>query len=268
MTRPLDAKTALITGGSRGIGRAIALRLARDGALVAVHFGKSEQAAEQTVATIKDAGGRAFLVQTTLGEPGDAEALWNVFDRALADHSDRPGLDILVNNAGTEATATLAQLTEDTFDRAVAVNARAPLFIIKHGLPRLRDGGRIINLSSGVTRMATPATLAYSMTKGAINTLTLTLAVELGPRNITVNAVAPGTTQTEMATWLNHPAARAQSAAFSVFNRLGQPTDIADVVAFLASDDARWVTGQIIDASGGSMLGVADTWSDAAAWSG
>ncbi|MGH3985222.1 MAG: SDR family oxidoreductase [Pseudonocardiaceae bacterium] len=256
----LSGKTALVTGGSRGIGRAIAIRLAAEGALVAVHYGRDDAAADGTVKEIHQAGGRAFAVGALLGVPGDVEHLWAEFDGGLATAGAEPGLAILVNNAAIATSESLVAVTPEDFDALFAVNVRAPFFLVQQGLERLRDGGRIINISSGVTRAAYTRVIAYSMTKGALNTftLTLTLAQALGHRGITVNAVAPGIVDTDVnAGWLrSSPEAAAQAAAYSVFNRVGQPADIADVVAFVASDDARWVTGQYIDATGGSLLGV------------
>ncbi|RBQ17862.1 short-chain dehydrogenase [Spongiactinospora rosea] len=245
----LSGKTALVTGASRGIGRAIAQRLGRDGARVAVHYGGNEAAAGETVAAIEADGGAAFAIRAELGVPGDAATLWAEFDR----HAD--GLDILVNNAGITLQKQIAEVGEAEFERLFAINAKAPFFIVKEGLSRLRDGGRIINVSSGVTRVATPGTIAYSMTKGALNVLTHTLAAALGPRGITVNSVAPGVIETDMNAALTEEILAAARAA-STFKRLGTPEDIADIIAFVASDDARWVTGQYIDATGGAMLGM------------
>jgi NAD(P)-dependent dehydrogenase (short-subunit alcohol dehydrogenase family) len=250
MGENLAGKTALVTGASRGIGRAIALRLAADGARVAVHYGTNETAAKQTVADIESGGGQAFAIGTELGVPGDAAALWAAFDR----HAD--GLDILVNNAGIGLYGQIGEIDEEGYARVFAVNARAPFFIVQQGLGRLRDGGRIVNVSSGVTRIASPATVAYSMTKGALEVLTHTLAQELGPRGITVNSVAPGIVTTDVNPWLDDPEAREQAGTYSTFGRVGEPADIADIVAFVASADARWVTGQNIDATGGSFLGL------------
>ncbi|MEU6991841.1 SDR family oxidoreductase [Streptomyces sp. NPDC046465] len=246
-TGRLVGKTALVTGGSRGIGRGIAERLGRDGARVAVHYGSNEVAAKETVAAIEAAGGSAFAIGAELGVPGDAEALWSEFDR----HAD--GLDILVNNAGIGLYSQVGEVKEEDYDRVFAVNTKALFFVVQKGLSRLRDGGRIINISSGVTRIAFPITIAYSMTKGAVNVFTHTLAQELGPRGITVNAVAPGIIQTEMMDGLPE---QAEMGKYSAFNRIGQPADVADIVAFVSSDDARWITGQYIDATGGSVLGV------------
>jgi 3-oxoacyl-[acyl-carrier protein] reductase len=249
--RPLAGKTALVTGAGRGIGRAIAERLARDGSRVGVHYGSSAGAAAETVAAIEAAGGAAFLLQTELGVPGDAKGLWAAYD----EHAD--GVDIIVNNAGLLGGRTpYIDVDEATYDRVFAVNAKAPFFLLQHGLPRLRDGGRIVNISTRFTHGArNPDLLAYAMSKAAIDSLTATLAKDLGSRGITVNAVGPGATDTDMnAERLRTDEGRAMIAGLSPLRRVAQPSDVADIVAFLASDDARWVTGQWIDASGGSML--------------
>ncbi|WP_275461455.1 SDR family oxidoreductase [Streptomyces noursei] len=251
----LNGKTALVTGSSRGIGRGIARRLAREGALVAVHYNTDDVAAKETLDGIKAEGGRAFVIGAELGVPGDAAALFAAFDAELAAYGAEPGLDILVNNAATRFSGHIGETTEDEFDRTVAINLKAPFFIVQHALHRMRDGGRIINISSAVTSTAYPSSIAYSVSKGGIDTLTRTLAKDLGARGITVNALAPGWVETHVtAARTAVPEQRAALAAYSVFNRIGQPTDIADVVAFLASDDSRWITGQRIDVTGGSML--------------
>ncbi|MFE6691325.1 SDR family oxidoreductase [Streptomyces sp. NPDC057743] len=251
----LNGMTALVTGASRGVGRGIALRLARDGALVAVHYGRNADAAGETVERIRGGGGRAFPVGAELGVPGDAEALFATFDAELAAAGAEPGLDILVNNAAISLPGHIDEVTPEEFDRVLAVNTKAPFFLIQHGLRRMRDGGRIVNVSSAVTSTAFPSTIAYGLSKGALDTLTHTLAKDLGARRITVNAVAPGFLETDInAAMRSTPEAHAALAAISVFNRLGRPADVADVVAFLASDDARWITGQRLDVTGGSML--------------
>lgn len=253
---PLSGRTALVTGGSKGIGRAIATRLAADGALVAVHYGTDAAAAADTVTAITGARGRAFAVGAEFGVPGDARALWTAFDTALAATGADPGIDILVNNAGIGAPRGLAGTDEAEFDRVVAVNVKAPFFILRQGLDRLRDNGRVVNISTGATRIAAPAMIAYSLAKGALNTFGYTLAKQLGERGITVNTVAPGIVDVDSnAAWLrDDPEQLAGWGSFSVFNRVGQPADIAGVVAFLASDDARWITGQYLDATGGAQL--------------
>ncbi|MFE3444363.1 SDR family oxidoreductase [Nocardia sp. NPDC059180] len=247
----LTRKTALVTGGSRGIGRAIAERLGRDGARVAVHYNGNEQAAKQAVEAIEAAGGSAFAIQAELGVPGDAERLWGAFDA----HAD--SVDIIVNNAGVDGIREPIEGTDEAaFDRVFAVNTKAPFFIVKHGLDRLRDGGRIINVSTGLTHgAAMPELIAYTMTKAAIDSFTAALAKHVGPRGITVNAVAPGVIDTDMnAGWLHDPAAHEQVVQISPLRRVGQAADVADVVGFLASGDSRWVTGQWIDATGGALL--------------
>ncbi|MGW9048130.1 SDR family NAD(P)-dependent oxidoreductase [Streptomyces lydicus] len=253
----LTGKTALVTGGTRGIGRAISKRLARDGALVAVHYGSNRAAARETVADIEAAGNRAFALRAHLGSRGDAEQLWSAFEERMQTDYGESQLDILVNNAGiTDERNGIAGATRQGVEEVLAVNVTAPFFIVQQGLERLRDGGRIINISSAVTRLARPNVLAYSMSKGALDVFTRTLALELGKRHITVNAVAPGIVYTDInAAWLHgNPQAEAESAALAALNAVGQPEDVADVVAFVASDDARWITGQCIDATGGSHL--------------
>ncbi|MDC7335506.1 SDR family oxidoreductase [Streptomyces lydicus] len=251
----LNGKTALVTGSSRGIGRGIAQRLAQDGALVAVHYGNNDAAAKETAETIIGAGGRAFIIGAELGVPGDAETLFAAFDDGLAACGAEPGLDILVNNAAISLPGHINEVTPEEFDRTLAVNTKAPFFLIQHGLRRMRDGGRIINISSAVTTTAFPSTIAYGVSKGAVDTLTLTLAKDLGARGITVNTIAPGFVATDMnAAMRATPEAEAALASISVFNRMGRPADIADVAAFLASDDSRWITGQRFDVTGGSML--------------
>ncbi|MBQ0922998.1 SDR family oxidoreductase [Saccharopolyspora endophytica] len=253
-TQQHEGRTALVTGGSRGIGRAVSRRLAAEGALVAVHYGHDHDAAERTVKEIIADGGRAFAVHAELGVPGDADALWAEFDRQLAAQDTEPGLDVLVNNAGITLPRTIANVTEQDYDRLFAINTRAPFFIVQRGLDRIRDGGAIVNVSSVTTRFAYPAIIAYTMSKGALDTFTLALAKELGPRGITVNAVAPGFTETEINPTLRNPEIRRNYSAESVFDRLGQPEDIAAVVSCAAGRDAGWTTGQWIDASGGVRI--------------
>lgn len=250
----LNNKTALVTGSSRGIGRGIAERLGRDGALVAVHYSTSEDAAEQTVKTITAAGGRAFTVRAELGVPGDVDTLFEGLRNGLLEHAGKVELDILVNSAGIMGGVAPEEITPEIFDRLVAVNAKAPLFIVQRALSIIPDGGRIINISSGLTKVANPQEIAYAMTKGAVEMIGLHYARHLGPRGITVNSVAPGVTNNGQPVF-DIPEAVEQMSQLSAFGRVGEPADIADVVAFLASDDGRWVTGAFIDASGGSLLG-------------
>ncbi|QKV71650.1 SDR family oxidoreductase [Streptomyces harbinensis] len=250
----LTGKTALVTGSSRGIGRATALRLGREGALVAVHCSGGLEAAEGTVSAIEKEGGRAFPIRAELGVPGDVHELFLALEAELKERTGTTTLDILVNNAGVMGGVDPEELTPEQFDRLFAVNAKAPYFLVQRALANIPDGGRIINISSGLTRMANPQEVAYAMTKGAIDQLTLHFAKHLGPRGITVNSVGPGITDNGSALF-DDPGAVAAMGRYSVFNRVGESRDIADVVAFLAGDDSRWITGSYLDASGGTLLG-------------
>ncbi|MFJ7206598.1 SDR family oxidoreductase [Streptomyces sp. NPDC098789] len=251
----LDGNTALVTGGSRGIGRAVALRLAAEGALVAVHYGGNEAAAAQTVAGIAEAGGRAFAVRARFGERGAVDRLFEGLAVGLAEHG-ADGLDILVNNAGMHSARSIGQLGEEEFERLLAVNVSTPLFVVQKALPLLRDGGRIINMGSAATRIANPLQIGYTVTKAALAALAPSLANELGRRGITVNTVEPGVVLTDMvAAYAAVPEAVAGLEAITALGRIGEPEDIADVVGFLAGPQGRWVTGQTIDVSGGTYLG-------------
>ncbi|MDF0376573.1 SDR family oxidoreductase [Streptomyces sp. KA12] len=248
----LTGRTALVTGASRGIGQTIAARLAAEGATVVVHFGTDESGAAATVEAVERAGGSAFSVRAELGVDGDVETLFAGVEAGLA---GRP-LDILVNNAAAAPAGPLGVTTRAEFDHLFAVNVRAPYFIIERALPLLSEGARIVSVSSVATRMANSTQTSFAMTKGAIETMTKTIAVQLGPRRITVNAVAPGATRTATnGAVFDTPGLTEQISGMTALNRLGGPDDVADVVAFLASHSARWVTGQIIDASGGLFLG-------------
>jgi 3-oxoacyl-[acyl-carrier protein] reductase len=249
----LSTKTALVTGASRGIGRAVAQRLARDGAAVAVHYGKNEAAAKETLASIERSGGSGFLIRAELGEAAGIDALLSGLETGLGGRQ----LDILVNNAGSLDASPLDAVTVEDFDRSFAVNVRSPFFIIQGALRIMATGGRIVNISSAVTRIASPF-VHYAMAKGAIEVMSHTLAQSLGGRQITVNTVSPGVVDTDMGAWV-HSSPEIESAVTSTIalQRLGQPADVADIVAFLASADARWITGTVIDASGGQWLGPA-----------
>ncbi|WP_371679865.1 SDR family NAD(P)-dependent oxidoreductase [Streptomyces sp. NBC_01276] len=250
-----DGRTALVTGGSRGIGRAVALRLAAEGVLVAVHYGGGREAAAETVALIAEAGGLAFAVRARFGEIGAVDRLFEQLTAGLADHGAE-GLDILVNNAGIHSVGSIGQLTEEEFERLLAVNVRTPVFVIQRSLPLLRDGGRIVNMGSAATRIANPLQIGYTVTKAALASLGPSLANELGRRGITVNTVEPGVVLTDMtAGWTGAPEAVAGLESITALGRIGEPGDVADVVGFLAGPQGRWVTGQTIDVSGGTYLG-------------
>jgi NAD(P)-dependent dehydrogenase (short-subunit alcohol dehydrogenase family) len=252
-SKPLQGKIALVTGASRGIGRAIAKGLAADGALVAVHFGGSSAAAAQTVGDIKANGGDAFAVQADLAQKSGPETLFKSFDAELEARTGSSKFDILVNNAGVAPFADIEHLEETEFDRLTNVNIRAVYFVSKFAAERLRDGGRIINLSSGVTRIGLPSALAYAATKGWVDSFTLSLAGHLGARNITVNAIAPGVIQTDMAEAILASGAETILSR-QALKRLGQPEDIASLARLLAGPGGGWTTGQIIDATGGTGI--------------
>ncbi len=253
----LAGKVALVTGASRGYGRAIAERLARDGAVVAVHYASNADAAEQTSRNILSNGGRVITVAARLdGSSTAVDTLFERLDAALTAECGSATVDILVNNAAISPRGTIEDTDEALFDEVMAVDAKAPFFLIQKVLPRMPDGGRIINISSQTSLIAFPGVAAYTMAKGALDRLTLVAAKHLAPRGITVNAVLPGVADTDMnAGWLRgNPESFAAASVYSVFRRVADVTDIADIVAFLASHDARWITGQLIDGGGGSGI--------------
>ncbi len=251
----LNAKIALVTGASRGIGRAIAVRLAKEGALVAVNFKTSAEAAADVVREIETAGGQAFALQGNVGSLPGIGRFFEALDAELTRRRGNRQFDILVNNAGIGRQATIETTPEEVFDELMAVNLKGPFFVSQQAIARLRDGGRIINLSSALSRFAYPRMAAYSMGKAAINHFTLILAAELGKRGITVNAIGPGLTATDFTAQARQdPRVVAAVSSHTALGRIGQPADIASVAAFLAADDSGWVTGQYIEASGGSGL--------------
>jgi NAD(P)-dependent dehydrogenase (short-subunit alcohol dehydrogenase family) len=248
----LAGKTALVTGGSRGIGRAVAQRLAADGALVAVHYGGNRAAADETVELINKSEGRAFTVQADFSSPDAVDRLFEGLTTALGGR----GLDILVNNAGISSTNPIAAVTADEFDRIFTINVRTPFLVTRRAIPLLGDGGRIITIASTATRIAVSTQIAYTMTKAALDGMTPSLANELGARGITVNSVAPGVIRTDMtAGHTSSPERAAQLAAITALGRLGEAEDVAKVVGFLAGPESAWVTGQTLDVCGGTWLG-------------
>jgi 3-oxoacyl-[acyl-carrier protein] reductase len=245
----LKGKTALVTGASRGIGRASALALAQAGAQVLVHYSSGEKEADAVVAEIRKGGGKAEKVTADLRKPEGAHTLAKQVRAIVGDR-----LDILVANAGISKSATIEDTTIEDFDNLFAVNVRAPFFLVQQLLPVLCKGSNII-LTSSLAAHASVGTLpAYAATKGAVDTLVKHFASALGPRGIRVNAVAPGVVETDMSNFTKTDAGREFTLGMQALKRLAQPDDIAPVVAFLASDDARWVTGHSIHVDGGSKL--------------
>lgn len=250
----LTGKTALVTGASRGIGRAIALALGQRGAHVAVHYNAASDAADDVADLIRAAGGQAWTLRADLSAPEAASDLARDLRQTLLERNGDGGLDILVNNAGVGLRALLADVTPQDFDRVLQVNLKSPFFLIQHCLPFLRDNGRIINISSMGTRAAYPEMSVYAPAKAGLEALSLLLAAELGARGITVNAVLPGATSTDLNQRARDPEISQVIAKTIALGRVGQPEDIADIVAFLASHEGRWITGQSIDATGGQRL--------------
>jgi NAD(P)-dependent dehydrogenase (short-subunit alcohol dehydrogenase family) len=219
-----------------------------------VHYSSNEASARGVATSIEDQGGSAFAIQTQFGVDG-VESELDILFGALEEGLDGKGLDILVNNAGILEASPIDQVTPDEFDQLFAVNVRAPFFLLQRSLPLLHDGGRIVNITSAVTRIASPF-VHYAMGKGAIEVLGRTLAQQLGPRQITVNNVSPGVVETDMGSWVDSgPDIRAGVTSTVALGRIGEPEDIAKVVAFLASDEGRWITGETLEASGGTWLG-------------
>ena len=245
----LNGKKALVTGASRGIGRATALALARDGAEVIVHYSSSPSEAQGVVDEIVGAGGKAVAIAADLSTPDGAHVLAQRTREIVGAR-----LDVLVANAGVSKAATIEETTVEDFDRLFAVNVRAPFFLIQQLIPVLGEGSSVILLSSLAARTAVGTIYAYAATKGAIDTLVKHFAHALGGRGIRVNAVAPGIVATDMSNFAKTEAGQAFALGMQSLKRLAQPTDIAPVIAFLASDEARWVTGDTISVDGGSKL--------------
>jgi len=252
----LQDKTALVTGASRGIGRATASALAEAGAHVLVHYGRSAQGAESLIAGIRAKGGRADAIKADLGTSDGATLLAREVRSIVSER-----LDVLVSNAGISKAATIKDHTVEDFDNLFGTNVRSPFFLVQQLLPVLGEGSNIIVLSSlgaravvGTPDLDKPSILAYAATKGAIETLVRNWAGILGPRGIRVNAVAPGVIDTDMSNFAKTEAGRNVVLGMQALKRIGKPEDVADVVAFLASDAARWITGASIPVDGGSKL--------------
>jgi NAD(P)-dependent dehydrogenase (short-subunit alcohol dehydrogenase family) len=245
----LAGKTALVTGASRGIGRAIAIALANQGAQVIVHYGRGHKEADAVVKEIIGNGGRAQKVSADLSTPTGAHDLAKQVRGIIGDR-----LDILVANAGISKAAQIEELTVEDFDQLFAVNVRAPYFLVQQLLPTMCKGSTIVFTSSLVARAAVGALSAYAATKGAIDTLVKHFAASLGERGIRVNAVAPGVVDTDMSNFTKTEAGRERAISMQALKRLAGPQDIAGAVTFLASEDARWITGDTLRVDGGSRL--------------
>ena len=245
----LSGKTALVTGASRGMGRASALALAAAGAQVLVHYGRGAKEAGEVVAEIRKAGGRADAIAADLATADGPHRLAKLTRDVVGDR-----LDILVANAGISKAAVIEDTTIEDFDRLIAVNLRAPFFLVQQLLPILSKGSSIVFLSSLAAHAVVGTLPAYAATKGAIDTLVKHFASLLGARGIRVNAVAPGVVETEMSNFTKTDAGRDFALGMQALKRLAQPEDIGGVIAFLASDNARWITGDTIRVDGGSKL--------------
>lgn len=246
----LAGKVAIVTGASRGIGAAIAMRLAADGAKVVVNYARSEKEAHAVVATITAAGGQAVALKADMGEPEEIPGLFAATVKAFGK------LDVHVNNAAVMQRTFLPDVTAEIIDMHFNVNVRGYLLGAKNAAELMTSGGCIINVASAISRMAYPGAVVYSATKGAVDVMTRVLAAELGPRGIRVNVIAPGSTRTDMNSEKSGKTKEEerQEIALTALRRIGEPEDIAGAAAFLASDDARWVTGTWLDVSGGIRL--------------
>ncbi|WP_028221374.1 SDR family NAD(P)-dependent oxidoreductase [Paraburkholderia oxyphila] len=247
--KTLTGKTALVTGASRGIGRAAALALAQAGAQVIVHYGRGSREAEAVVAEIAAAGSRAHAIQADLADPDGPHRLARQVRAIVGER-----LDILVANAGIAKAATLEETGVADFDELFAVNVRAPYFLVQQLLPIMCKGSSVTLLSSLAARAVVGELSAYAATKGAVETFVRHFAADLGPRGIRVNAVAPGVVQTDMSSFTRTDAGRAMTLGLQAIKRLAEPEDIAAAIAFLASDQARWTTGTTLRVDGGSKL--------------
>jgi 3-oxoacyl-[acyl-carrier protein] reductase len=248
MSLSLKGKTALVTGSSRGIGRAIAERLAAEGATVVVNYTRDERSAKELVGKITDRGGKAVAIKADVAKTAEVRRLYDEAEKAVGK------LDIVVANAAVFLGKALIESTEEDYDYVFNVNTRGVFFTLQEAGRRVRDGGRIIVVSTGGTRMFFGNASLYIGSKGAIEQFARALSRELGPRNVTVNILSPGFTETDMfnkaADELGRDQIRA-GAGLSPFNRIGTSEEVADVAGFLASDAARWVTGQNVQAGGG-----------------
>lgn len=252
----MNNKIALVTGGSRGLGKNMALRLGEKGIDVILTYNSNKEEALVVVKEIEDKGRRAATLQLNVGETRTFDEFFKQVSQILEEKFNSKTFDFLINNAGTALYATFAETTEEQFDAALNVHYKGVFFLTQKSLPFINDGGRIINISSGLARFSFPGSSAYGSMKGAIEVLTRYLAKELGVRGIAANVVAPGAIETDFGDGhvrddkeLNN-----QIANLTALSRVGLPDDIGGIVAFLCTEDARWINGQRIEASGGTFL--------------
>jgi 3-oxoacyl-[acyl-carrier protein] reductase len=241
MSLSLEGKNALVTGGSRGIGRAIGERLAADGATVVINYARNEQLAQEVVKAVSAKGGKGMGIQADVSKPAEVRRLFGEAEKAIGP------LDVVIANAGVYLSKPLIENTEADYDYVFDINTRGVFFTLQEAARRVRDGGRIIAISTGGTKMMFPNSALYLGSKAAVEQFARSLSRELGPRNVTVNVLSPGFTDTDMLP----EQYREYGASLSPFNRVGTAKEVADVAAFLASDGARWVTGQNVQAGGG-----------------
>ncbi len=250
----LEGKIAVVTGASRGIGKQTALRLAAAGATVVVHYRNRQSSADEVVQQIEAQGGTAFTIQADFSEAAGPCTFYQRLDPELQQRFGSNQFDILVNNAGAGTRTVIEEVSEEELDETLQVDLKSPFFLIKHASSRLRNNGRIVNVSSMGTRVAYPEMAAYAAAKAGLEALTLMLAPHFGPRGITINAVLPGATATDMNPGATDPVRSLEIAQTIALRRVGQPEDIADVIVFLAGEGGRWITGQRIDTSGGQRI--------------
>ena len=241
MSLSLEGKNALVTGGSRGIGRAIGERLAAGGATVVINYARNEQLAQEVVEAVSAKGGKGMGIQADVSKPAEVRRLFSEAEKAIGP------LDVVIANAGVYLSKPLIENTEADYDYVFDINTRGVFFTLQEAARRVRDGGRIIAISTGGTKMMFPNSALYLGSKAAVEQFARSLSRELGPRNVTVNVLSPGFTDTDMLP----EQYREYGASLSPFNRVGTAKEVADVAAFLASDGARWVTGQNVQAGGG-----------------
>jgi len=252
VAKELEGKTALVTGGARGLGRAMVEKLADSGALVLFNYATSRNAAESLVESIHSRGGRAVAMEAALSDLDSIRRFATEIEAVLTSRTGSGDLDILINNIGGGSYATIPSTTEEYYDETFNNNVRIPFFLTQALLPRLREGGRVVNISSAASRLAGKDFVVYSMSKASLDMFTKVLAKELGPKRIPVNSVCPGFNATESnAAELNNEALKKQIENNTLLGRFGEPEDIADIVYALVSPEGRWVTGQVIEASGG-----------------